>query len=59
MESLIFLTKRKDGKIQARVCANGSKQQECTDQEKAASLMTISDLQLIPAGINANKEEML
>jgi transcriptional regulator len=37
MESLIFLTEKKDGKIKARTCANGNTQQEYTDRDKAAS----------------------
>jgi hypothetical protein len=44
IESLIFLIEKKDRKIKARTCANGSTQQEYTDQEEAASTMTKSHL---------------
>ena len=37
MESLIFLTEKRDGTIKARTCANGSTQRVCCDKEDSAS----------------------
>ena len=37
MESLIFLTEKRDKQIKARVCANGSAQREYTPKEEATS----------------------
>jgi hypothetical protein len=37
MDSLIFLTEKRDGRIKARTCANGSTQRIYTNKEDAAS----------------------
>ena len=39
LESLIFLTKKRDGRIKARACANGSKQREWMSREESSSPM--------------------
>jgi hypothetical protein len=55
MESLIFLTEKKDGRIMARTCANSSTQQEYTDQEEAASPTAMTESHLITAVIDAKQ----
>jgi hypothetical protein len=55
MESLIFHTKKKDWKIKARTCANGSTQWEYTDQEEAAYLTAMTESHLITAVINSKQ----
>ena len=37
LESLIFLTEKRDGRIKARACANGSKQREWMSREESSS----------------------
>lgn len=37
MESLIFLTEKRDGRVKARTCANGSKQREWMSKEDTSS----------------------
>jgi hypothetical protein len=55
MESLIFLTEKKDGRIKARTCANGSTQQEYTDREEATSPTAMTESHLITAVIDAKQ----
>jgi hypothetical protein len=55
MESLIFLIEKKDGRIKARTCANGSTQREYTDQDKAASPTAMAESHLITAVIEAKQ----
>jgi hypothetical protein len=55
MESLIFLTEKKDGRIKARTCANGSTQQEYTDREETTSPTAMTESYLITAVINAKQ----
>jgi Reverse transcriptase (RNA-dependent DNA polymerase) len=55
MESLIFLTEKKDGRIKARTCANGSTQREYTDREEAASPTALTESNLITAVIDAKQ----
>jgi hypothetical protein len=55
MESLIFLTEKNNRKIKARTCANGSTQQEYTDQEEAACPTAMTESHLITAVINAKQ----
>mgnify|MGYP001790741643 FL=1 len=43
LESLIFLVEKKDGRIKARHCANGSKQRNWINPEDAASPMVMTD----------------
>jgi hypothetical protein len=52
MESLIFLTEKKDRKIKARTCANGSTQCEYIDCEEATSPTAMTKSHLITAVIN-------
>ena len=37
LELLIFLTEKRDGRIKARACANGSKQKQWMNKEEVAS----------------------
>jgi hypothetical protein len=55
MESLIFLTKKKNRKIKARTCTNISTQCEYTDQNKAASPKAMIESHLITAVIDAKQ----
>jgi hypothetical protein len=55
MESLIFLTEKKDGRIKARTCTNGSTQREYTDRDKAASPTAMAELHIITAVIEAKQ----
>jgi hypothetical protein len=55
MESLIFLTEKKDRKIKARTCANGNIQHKYTKRNKAASSMVMTESHLITAVINAKQ----
>ena len=55
MESLIFLTEKKNGTIKAQTCANGSTQREYTGQDKAASPTALTESHLITAVIDAKQ----
>jgi Reverse transcriptase (RNA-dependent DNA polymerase) len=53
MESLIFLVEKKDGRIKARACANGSTQREYIDKEDAASPTVATESIFITAAVDA------
>jgi hypothetical protein len=55
MESLIFITEKKDGRIKARTCANGSTQREYTERNEAASPTALTESHLITAVIDAKQ----
>ena len=55
MESLIFLTEKKNGRIKARTCANGSTQKEYIDRDETASLTALTESHLITAVIDAKQ----
>ena len=55
MESLIFLTEKKDGRIKARTCANGSTQRDYIDRDEAASPTALTESHLITAVIDAKQ----
>ena len=55
MESLIFLTDKKDSKIKARTCANGSTQREYIKHDEAASPTAMTKSHLITADIDAKQ----
>jgi hypothetical protein len=55
MESLIFITKKKDGRIKARACTNGSTQHEYTKCNEAASATALTESHLITAVIDAKQ----
>jgi hypothetical protein len=55
MESLIFLTEKKDRRIKVRTCANGNTQREYTDCDKAASPTAMAESHLITAMIEAKQ----
>ena len=55
LESLIFLVEKKDGRIKARHCANGSKQRNWINPEEAASPTVMTDSILLTAGIEAKE----
>lgn len=53
LESLIFLVEKRDGRIKARTCANGSVQQVDVDKEEAASPTASTEAILLTAVIDA------
>ena len=56
MESLIFLTEKRDGLVKARTCANGSTQQDYIPREDAASPTASTDSILITGVIEAKQQ---
>ena len=56
MESLLFLVEKRDGKIKARTCANGSTQREYIDREDATSPTAATEAILITGVINAKQQ---
>ena len=55
MESLIFLTQKKDGTIKAKACANGSTQRQYIPKEEASSPTTSMESILITGTIDAKQ----
>jgi hypothetical protein len=55
MESLIFLVEKKDGRIKARACANGSTQRDYISKEDAASPTACTESILLTATIDAKE----
>ena len=55
LESLIFLTEKRDGQIKAQTCANGSTQQEYMTKEDSASPTTALESVLSISTINAKE----
>ena len=55
MESLIFLTEKKDGRIKARTCANGSIQHAYIPKDDAVSPTTSTESILITSTIEAKQ----
>jgi hypothetical protein len=56
MESLIFLTEKRDGTIKARTCANGSTQRAYIAREEATSPTAATDAILITGVIDAKQK---
>lgn len=56
LESLIFLVEKKDGRVKARYCANGSTQRSYIAKEDAASPTAASESHLLTAVIDAKEE---
>ena len=55
MESLIFLTEKKDGRVKARICANGSIQRAYISKDDAASPTASTERVLITSTIEAKQ----
>ena len=55
MESLIFVTEKRDGVIKARMCANGSTQREYIEREHAVSPTTITESVILTGVIDAKQ----
>jgi hypothetical protein len=55
MESLIFLTEKRDGTVKARTCANGSTQREYIPREEASSPTAATEAILITGVIDAKQ----
>ena len=56
MESLIFLSEKKDGTTKCLVCANGSVHRSCTSKEEASSLNMDTESVLIKIISGAKQE---
>ena len=57
MESLVFLTEKRDKTIKAQTCANGSRQRPYTPKEEAASLTAATEAILITGVIDAKQKQ--
>ena len=55
MDSLIFFTEKRDGRVKGRACANGSTQRDYIPREDAASPTASTDSVLITGVIEANQ----
>jgi Reverse transcriptase (RNA-dependent DNA polymerase) len=55
MESLIFLVEKRDGRIKARACANGSTQREYINKEDSASPTVATESILLTAAVEAKE----
>ena len=55
MESLIFLSEKRDGTVKARTCANGSTQRPYTPKEEAASPTAATEAIMITGVIEAKQ----
>ena len=55
LESLIFLTEKRDGSTKARTCVNGSKQRLWTDKEDSASPTVLLESVMITSVIDAKE----
>ena len=56
MESLIFLVEKRDGRVKARTCANGSTQRTYVNRDEAASPTASTESILITATLDAKQE---
>ena len=56
MNSLIFLTQKRDGTIKARACANGSTQRSYINKDEAASPTVTTEALLTTAVIDAKQK---
>ncbi len=55
LESLIFLTEKRDGRIKGRACANGSKQRLWMSKEDSASPTVSQEAVMLTAAIEAHE----
>ena len=55
LESLLFLTEKRDGRIEGRACANGGKQREWMSKEDSASPTVSLPPVLISSVVNAHE----
>ena len=55
LESLIFLTEKRDGTIKGRACANGSPQRVWTDKEDASSPTAMTEAIILSSVIEAKE----
>ena len=55
LESLLFLTKKRDGRVKARHCANGSKQRDWMQKEETASPTVMLQSVFLTCGIDAHE----
>ena len=57
MESLIFLVEKRDRRIKAQTCANGSTQHPYTKRDEAASPMAMTESIILTATIDAKQNQ--
>jgi hypothetical protein len=55
MESLIFLTEKRNGDVKGRTCANGSTQREYVGRDEAASPTAVTESIIITSVIDAKE----
>ena len=55
MESLLFVVEKRDGRVKARFCANGSTQREYTDRDESASPTVMTESIFITSTIDAKQ----
>ena len=55
LESLIFLVEKRDGRIKARTCANGSKQRDWMEREETTSPTATTESIILTAVIDAEE----
>ena len=55
LESLIFLVEKRDGRVKARTCANGSIQREYTSRDESASPTASTDSIVVTAVLDAKQ----
>lgn len=56
LESLMFLTEKRCGRIKARACVNGSPQRQYIPKEDAASPTVMLDSVMITSAVDAHEE---
>ena len=56
MESLMFLTEKRDGSIKGRTCANGSTQRSYISKDEASSPTAATESMLLTTAIEAKEE---
>ena len=57
LESLIFLTEKRDGTIKSRQCANGSTQRDYMDREDVSSPTVSTEATMLTSVIEAEEEQ--
>jgi hypothetical protein len=56
MESLIFLVEKRNGRVKARACANGSTHREYIGKEESASPTVATEAIILTSAIDAKTE---
>ena len=56
MESLMFLSEKRDGSAKGRTCANGSTQRSCASKDEASSPAAATEYVLLTAAVEVKEE---